>query len=94
MRQIFRARGVPAIVQCVGPMFQIMFTQETKIRDCREFCTQVDRVAYRRLSHKLFEFGVYSSPAAGLHSIATVAHGREDVEYTLTALGRALDALR
>jgi glutamate-1-semialdehyde 2,1-aminomutase len=94
MRQIFQARGVTAIVQGVGPMFQIMFTKEPKIRDCREFCTHVDRPAYQRLSQKLFEFGVYTSPAAGLHSIATAAHTREDVEYTLTALGRALDALR
>lgn len=91
--QIFQARRVPAIVQRVGPMFQIMFTKEPRIRDCREFATHVDRAAYQRLSHKLFEYGVYTSPAAGLHSIATFAHSTEDVEFTLTAIGRALDAL-
>ena len=91
--QIFQARRVPAIVQRVGPMFQIMFTKELRIRDCREFSTHVDRAAYQRLSHKLFEYGVYTSPAAGLHSIATFAHSTEDVEFTLTAIGRALDAL-
>jgi glutamate-1-semialdehyde 2,1-aminomutase len=91
--QVFQARHVPAIVQRVGPMFQIMFTNQPRIRDCREFCTHVDRAAYQRLSHKLFEFGVYTSPAAGLHSIATLAHSKEDVEFTLTAIGRALDAL-
>jgi glutamate-1-semialdehyde aminotransferase len=42
----------------------------------------------------LFEFGIYTSPAAGLHSIATAAHTKDDVERTLTALGHALDALR
>jgi glutamate-1-semialdehyde 2,1-aminomutase len=91
--QTVQARRVPAIVQRVGPMFQIMYTKERRIRDCREFSTQVDRTAYQRLSHKLFEFGVYTSPAAGLHSIATFAHSKEDVEFTLTAIGRALDAL-
>ena len=91
--QIFQTRHVPAIIQRVGPMFQVMFTRESRIRDCREFCAHVDRTAYQRLSHKLFEFGVYTSPAAGLHSIATFAHSKEDVEFTLTALGRALDAL-
>jgi glutamate-1-semialdehyde 2,1-aminomutase len=94
MRQIFQARGVNAIVQTVGPMFQVMFTKQAEIRDCREFCTHVDRPAYQRLSHKLFEFGIYTSPAAGLHSIATAAHTKDDVEETLAALGRALDALR
>jgi glutamate-1-semialdehyde 2,1-aminomutase len=91
--RIFQARRIPAIVQRVGPMFQIMFTKESRIRDCRDFVTHVDRVAYQRLSHKLFEFGVYTSPAAGLHSIATFAHSKEDVALTLTAIGRALDAL-
>lgn len=91
--QIFKARRVPAMIQSVGPMFQIMFTKEERIRDCREFCAHVDRAAYQRLSHKLFEFGVYTSPAAGLHSIATFAHSKDDVEFTLTAFGRALDAL-
>lgn len=93
VRQIFKARGLDAIVQSVGPMFQIMFTKRSKISDCREFSAFVDRAAYQRLSHKLFEFGVYTSPAAGLHSIVTLAHSKEDVEFTLTALGRALDAL-
>jgi glutamate-1-semialdehyde 2,1-aminomutase len=93
IRQTFQARGVPAIVQGVGPMFQIMFTREPKIRDCREFGQHVDHAAYQRLSLKLFEFGVYTSPAAGLHSIATAAHSKEDVEFTLIALDRSLGAL-
>lgn len=93
MRQIFKARGLDAIVQSVGPMFQIMFTKRPKISDCREFSAFVDRAAYQRLSHKLFEFGVYTTPAAGLHSIVTLAHSKQDVESTLTALGRALDSL-
>jgi glutamate-1-semialdehyde 2,1-aminomutase len=94
VRQILKARGIDAIVQSVGPMFQIMFTRQSKISDCREFSAHVDRAAYQRLSHKLFELGVYTSPAGGLHSIVTMAHHKDDVEYTLTALGHALDALR
>jgi len=92
--QILRKRDIPAIVQRVGPMFQIMFTKRAAIRDAREFSAYVDRDAYRRLSHKLFEFGVYTSPAAGLHSIATFAHSNDDVKFTLNAIARALDALR
>lgn len=91
--QIFERRKVPAIVQRVGPMFQIMFTKVSSIRDAREFCSLVDRVAYQRLSRKLFEFGVYTSPAAGLHSIATFAHSKDDVEFTLNALDKALGAI-
>ncbi|MGC2449665.1 MAG: aspartate aminotransferase family protein [Candidatus Sulfotelmatobacter sp.] len=91
--QIFKQRHVPAIVQRVGPMFQIMFTKASGIHDAREFCSLVDRTAYQKLSHKLFEFGVYTSPAAGLHSIATFAHTKDDVEFTLNAIDKALGAL-
>ena len=94
VRHIFKARGIDAIVQQVGPMFQIMFTRAERIQDCREFCSLVDRAAYQHLSRELFQFGVYTSPAAGLHSIATAAHSKEDVEFTLAAIGRALDELQ
>jgi len=93
IKRVFERKSIPAIVQRVGPMFQIMFTKASRIRDAREFCSLVDRGAYQKLSHKLFEFGVYTSPAAGLHSIATFAHSREDVEFTLKALDQALAAL-
>ncbi|HXX00472.1 MAG TPA: aminotransferase class III-fold pyridoxal phosphate-dependent enzyme, partial [Candidatus Acidoferrales bacterium] len=93
LTELFHRKGVAAIVQRVGPMFQIMFTERESIGDYREFCKFVDRKKYQRLSWKLFEFGVYTSPAATLHSIVTVAHTTTDVEKTLAAVDRALDAL-
>ena len=38
MRELFTKKGRAAIVQNVGPMFQIMFTDQPAIRDYREFC--------------------------------------------------------
>jgi glutamate-1-semialdehyde 2,1-aminomutase len=93
MAELFRRKGTRAIVQRVGPMFQIMFTERKRIRDYREFCQHVDRKSYQRLSLKLFEYGVYTSPAATLHSIVTAAHSAEDVKLTLSAMERALEAL-
>ena len=91
---LFRKKGIAAIVQRVGPMFQIMFTDQPAIRDYREFCQNVDRSTYRRFVHKLFEFGVYTTPSAALHSIVTLAHSEEDVSLTIAAAAKALDALR
>jgi len=90
---LFQRKGVAAIVQHVGPMFQIMFTERESIRDYREFCLHVDRKKYQRLSWKLFEFGVYTTPAATLHSIVTMAHTERDVQKTLAAMEKALDAV-
>jgi glutamate-1-semialdehyde 2,1-aminomutase len=74
-------------------MFQVMFTERPAIRDYREFCQHVDRSAYRKFVHRLFEYGVYTTPSAALHSIVTLAHTEDDVSLTLSAAAKALDAL-
>jgi glutamate-1-semialdehyde 2,1-aminomutase len=89
-RYVFRKKGVAAVVQNVGPMFQLMFTDQPAIRDYREFCQFVDRAAFQKFVLSLFEFGVYASPSAALHSIVTLAHTDEDVDRTLEAAEKVL----
>ncbi len=90
LRDLFAARQVPAIVQNVGPMLQIMFTEREAIHDLREFCEHVDRHRFQRFVWGLFEHGVYMSPAAALHSVACLAHTEEDVRETLDAVERVI----
>ena len=90
LRETFRKKGVTAIVQNVGPMFQIMFTARSAIRDYREFCQFVDRAAFQKFVLSLFPLGVYASPSAALHSIVTLAHTDDDVDFTLAAAEKAL----
>jgi glutamate-1-semialdehyde 2,1-aminomutase len=92
-RHLFQKKGIAAIVQNVGPMFQVMFTDQPAIRDYREFCQHVDRASFQKFVLSLFEFGVYASPSAALHSIVTLAHTDEDVERTLEAAEKALEAV-
>jgi len=91
LREMFRNKGVAAIVQNVGPMFQIMFTHQPTIRDYREFCQFVDRTAFQKFVLSLFPLGIYASPSAGLHSIVTLAHTEQDVDRTIEAAGKVLD---
>jgi glutamate-1-semialdehyde 2,1-aminomutase len=93
LAELFQKKKIPAIVQRVGPMFQIMFTERSSIRNCREFSEFVDRKAYQRFVHKLFAFGVYTTPSGALHSIVTLAHSEADVAFTLAAAEKALTAL-
>lgn len=90
---LFQEKGRAAIVQHVGPMLQVMFTDRAAIRDYREFCQHVDRAAFQQFVLSLFQFGVYASPSASLHSIVTLAHTDQDVDLTLEAAGKALDAI-
>ena len=90
--EVFRKKGIPLIIQRVGPMLQLMFTDNAAIRDYRDFCQHVDRAAYRQFVHKLFPFGVYTTPSAALHWIVSLAHTENDVEATVAAARKALDA--
>jgi glutamate-1-semialdehyde 2,1-aminomutase len=91
LRDLFQEKGRAAIVQNVGPMFQVMFTDRAAIRDYREFCAHVDRAAFQKFVLSLFPFGVYASPSAALHSIVTLAHSDEDVDFTLESVAKTLD---
>jgi glutamate-1-semialdehyde 2,1-aminomutase len=91
LNRLFRERQVPAIAQGVGPMFQVLFTDRDRIRDYREYCAHVDRKHWQRLAWALFRHGVYMSPSAGLHSVASLAHTEADVAATLEAMRKALD---
>jgi glutamate-1-semialdehyde 2,1-aminomutase len=91
-RELFKKKGRAVVVQNVGPMFQLMFTDQPTIRDYRDFCQFVDRAAFQKFVLSLFPFGVYASPSAALHSIVTLAHTDQDVDLTLEASGKALDS--
>jgi glutamate-1-semialdehyde 2,1-aminomutase len=88
---LFQRCGRAVVVQNVGPMFQLMFTDRPAIRDYREFCQFVDRAAFQKFALSLFPCGVYMSPSASLHSIVTLAHTEQDVERTLEAAWKALE---
>lgn len=92
LTDLFRKLGFAAIVQRVGSMFQVMFTKCSRIRNYREFCQFVDRKAYQQLALQLFAHGVYTSPAATLHSVITAAHTSEDVERTIAAVRDVLSS--
>ena len=85
---------IEAIVQSVGPMLQIMFTDRESISDYRDYCAHVDRNLYQKFVHALFSHGVYMSPAAGLHSVVSLVHTPKDVEATLIAVKKDLSEVR
>jgi glutamate-1-semialdehyde 2,1-aminomutase len=90
LTQIFRERGTAAILQGVGPMFQIFFTDQPRIVDYRAFCEHVDRSRFQQFALALHKHGVYISPSSGLHSVVSLAHTEEDVSFTLEAVRKAL----
>jgi glutamate-1-semialdehyde 2,1-aminomutase len=74
-----------AIVQSVGPMFQVYFTEVDAIRSYRDFGAHVDRDRFTRFVHALFDAGVYTSPSPALHSVLCTAHTDDDVDRVIAA---------
>jgi glutamate-1-semialdehyde 2,1-aminomutase len=95
LRAVIAGAGVPALVQHVGPMLQVLFLRPGSegvehIRDARDFGAHVDPARFNRFAHALFEHGVYLSPLPGLHSVLSTAHDETHVERILRAAQAAL----
>jgi glutamate-1-semialdehyde 2,1-aminomutase len=93
LRRAIADTGTCAIVQHVGPMLQMLFTDRPAIRDYREFCAHVDRARFQRFALTLFRHGVYLSPSAALHSVVSLAHTDEHVDLTVEAARAVLRTL-
>jgi len=89
LRDVFRRRGVKAIVQGFGPMFQIYFTDREAIHDYRDYCAYADTARYSRFVHRLLDDGIYMTPSNGLHWIISTAHTDADVAAMVAAADRA-----
>jgi glutamate-1-semialdehyde 2,1-aminomutase len=84
----------PAILQNVGSMFQIFFTERESIDSFRDFCAHVDRRKFRDFARALHGHGVFMSPSNTLHSLSCIAHTDQDIDRTADAIGAAVEALR
>jgi glutamate-1-semialdehyde 2,1-aminomutase len=93
LRDVFRRRKVPAIVQGFGPMFQIYFTDRPAIYDYRDYCAHVDTRKYSYFVHLLLERGVYMTPSNGLHWIISTAHKPSDIDHLLVVADEACSVL-
>lgn len=93
LRDVFRRRGVKAIVQGFGPMFQVYFTDRPAIHDYREYCAYADTRKYSYFAHLLLERGIYMTPSNGLHWIITTAHKQADIEQLIVVADDACAAL-
>jgi glutamate-1-semialdehyde 2,1-aminomutase len=93
LREVFRRRGVNAVVQGFGPMFQIYFTESDGIHDYRDYCKYADTKLYSRFVHLLLERGIYMTPSNGLHWIISTAHTEADIDTLVEAADQVCSRL-
>jgi len=87
LKEIFARRGVPALVNAVGPVIQLAFTKREKFYEYRDYLDR-DAALYKQFTTALAERGVRTT-LRGTWYIST-AHTEADIEETLDRAESAL----
>ena len=84
--------GVPFVVNQVGDMFGIFFTEQPQVTSYAEVM-QCDTEKFKVFFHKMLDQGVYLAPSAFEAGFMSLAHSEQDIEKTLAAADVAFAAL-
>ena len=92
VRQILARRGVPHVVQNVGPMIAAVLTKDASYSfiNYRDICAGADFDRYIRLQHALLENGVYVHPNQYEPWYVSEAHRKEDIDEVLDRFDDAI----
>lgn len=90
IREVAKAQEVPVLLQGPGAVFYMWFTNAPAIRTYRESAS-VSREPYARFAVAMLEAGVRVIPGGRWY--LTASHTDEDVDRTLEAVARALQAV-
>jgi len=93
VRESIDELGVKAVVQGVGPMFQIFFTDKEAVWSLRDV-ENISKEAYHRLHHELLKRGVLIHHEWYERITLSTAHSEEDIEKTGHAFHEALKKVR
>jgi len=80
--------GIPGVVQRVGSMFCLYFTEKPVLRWPDAASGDTER--FRRYFHKMLDAGVYLAPSAFEAGFLSGAHTKDDVDRTVEAAREAL----
>ncbi|WP_311418944.1 glutamate-1-semialdehyde 2,1-aminomutase [Haemophilus parahaemolyticus] len=83
---------VPFVVQYVGGMFGLFFTEQTEVTSFQEVM-KCDAEKFNRFFHLMLEQGIYLAPSAFEAGFMSLAHSDADIEATLQAAGKAFAQL-
>ncbi|WP_256756888.1 aspartate aminotransferase family protein [Cohnella sp. WQ 127256] len=90
IRDLLSKKGIDGIVNQIGPVFHMMFTQEKHVENFEAFNNR-DASAYSTFAERMLEEGVLLRPN-GLWYVSAV-HSEQEVKETLAAVDRALDRI-
>lgn len=92
LKALAQKHNVPFVVNHVGGMFGIFFTDQPEITSYAQVM-QCDTEKFKRFFHKMLDQGVYLAPSAFEAGFMSLAHSEEDIAQTLAAADVAFAAL-
>ena len=90
VRELLQRKGLDYKFYRIGSMFCLFFTAQ-EVRNLED-AKSSDLEAFKRYFHALLDLGVYMPPSQFETCFISVAHGEREVEITLKAMDRALEA--
>jgi len=85
---VLEERGVPGVVQRVGSMFSVFFS-EKPVRKWSD-AAACDTERFRKYFHRMLDRGIYLAPSAYEAGFVSAAHSNEDIDATVEAAREAL----
>ncbi len=91
--QLFRAQGIPCVVQGPGPVFQLWFTDQPST-NYRETVARAKPAFYAAFQRAMLKRGVLFHPSQTEHFFLSTAHTEADIDATLNVAEAAVAEIK
>ncbi|STD28469.1 Glutamate-1-semialdehyde 2,1-aminomutase [Edwardsiella tarda] len=88
-----REEGIPLVVNHVGGMFGIFFTDQPSVTGYQDVL-RCDAERFKRFFHLMLEEGIYLAPSAFEAGFMSLAHSQEDIQKTIDAARRSFAKMK
>ena len=87
-----RVAGIPMATECVGGMFGLFFTDQSKVTSFAEVMA-CDSARFAKFFHGMLEHGVYLAPSAFEAGFVSITHGPNEIDQTIDAATKVFATL-
>lgn len=85
--------GIPFIVNHVGGMFGLFFTQASQVNSYQDVM-RCDIEKFKQFFHLMLDEGIYLAPSAFEAGFMSIAHSHEDIDRTIKAAENAFNKMQ
>lgn len=89
LESILKEKGVPGVVQRVGSMWTLFFTEKDRVRSWDDAKT-CDTARFGRFHASMLSHGVYLPPSQFEAAFVSAAHGDRELDQTLSAARKSI----